>query len=370
MKAPIVSLVTGLAVSLVSFSVVAQSGGYAPDICNGTASASTAYPWNRAASSVRVQYSYDASEVPGNGTILISRIKFRPNDAATTTTTWVGGTYGSVTILMSNGTNPSASLGTIFATNHGPNVATVFNGAVQLAAGAGNGAGVPSNPYVDIPLSMPFAYDPTKGPLLVDIAIDGSQWVPNPGTPVTTACACTFTTENKPVSRMYSTTSHTATTGSFQNFVGMVMELAYTGGTGVKTIGASCSDGFGKFGRHFSNQNPTVGNASFNLEGDTLPPSAMAFLALGFDKNFQSIDLTASGAPTCFLHTDVSLIVVLQTTAGTPSLSNGTLNMRAPVPNNPSFMGFCMRSQIAVADANSRRSFGIVFTNALGITVQ
>ncbi|MHC4514338.1 MAG: hypothetical protein ACYS5W_11625 [Planctomycetota bacterium] len=274
---------------------------------------------------------------------------------------------------MSHGVNPSAKLGTTFSTNHGFGLQTVYAGAVKLTPGAGTGANIPSKPYVDITLQKIFIYDPTKGPLLLDIASDGSKWVPNPGTgSVTVSNAVTFTSDPKNVARMYNLSSHTATTGSFQDKVGLVMEITYAGGsgTGVVVIGSSCSDGYGKFGSHFTNQKPTVGNASFNLEGKDLPPSAPALLIVGVNKNFRSVDLSPYGAWTCFLHADSAVEVFLKTSAGTPSLSDGKLNVPIPIPNNPALKGQYARTQLGVADANSKRPFKVVFTNGLGITVQ
>ncbi len=361
-----------LAIAICTGSAEAQNVGFAPSIGNGTASTYTSYPWNRQSSSVRVQYSYDPSEVPGNGTILITRIKFRPSDTFSTATTWVGGTYGGVVIQMSHGAQPYNQLGSTFSTNHGANLATVYSGAVKLLPGSGTGTNVPSKPYVDITLQKIFVYQPSQGPLLIDIASDGSKWVANSTGTATVGCACTYTSDPKKATRMYNLTSHTATTGSVQAQVGLVMEITYAGGggTGVTTIGQSCSDGFGKFGSHFTNQKPTLGNASFNLEGNTLPPSAAALLIIGANKSFQSIELSPYGAPNCYLHSDSVVELALQTTSGTPSLSNGTLNLPAPIPNDSGLKGAYVRTQLAVADANSKRPFKVVFTNGLGITVQ
>jgi len=364
-------LAAAFAVALSTGRVEAQNTGFCPSIGIGAGSSYSSYPWNRAGSSVRVQYSYDANEVPGGGTIIISRIRFRPSDTFLSTTTWAGGTYGGITMLMSHGVNASASLSTTFSTNHGKDVATVYSGAVKLTPGSGTGAGIPSNPYVDITLQKVFIYNPKTGPLLLDIASDGSKWVPNStsGT-VTAGNAVSFTTENMNVARMYNLTSHTATTGSFQDKVGLVLELFYGGGTtnGLVRTGMSCSDGGGKYGAHFSRQLPTVGNGNFALEGVTLPPGASALLILGVNKKFQSIELSAYGAQSCYLHADSVLELLLMTTTG--GASAGTFNLKVPIPNNSALKGSYVRTQLAVADSTSTRPLKVVFTNALEIIVQ
>jgi hypothetical protein len=83
-----------------------------------------------------------------------------------------------------------------------------------------------------------------------------------------------------------------------------------------------------------------------------------------------SIDLTPLGAPGCFLHSDSVVELILTTTAGTPSLSDGTLNLPAPIPNDSNLKGAYVRTQLAVADANSKRALPAIFTNGLSITIQ
>ncbi len=140
--------------------------------------------------------------------------------------------------------------------------------------------------------------------------------------------------------------------------------------TGVTVIGQGCSDGFGKVGTWEANQTPSVGNQGFQLLGKDLPPSATALTILGVNKTMTSIDLGPYGAPGCFLHSDSVAELILKTTAGTPSKSDGTLVLPAAIPNDSSLKGFFLRSQLVVADTNSRRALQAIFTNGLGITIQ
>ena len=52
----------------------------------------------------RGQWSYDQSEYPDSIPRKITRIRMRASDFASTTTTWTGGTYSSVKIMMSTAT--------------------------------------------------------------------------------------------------------------------------------------------------------------------------------------------------------------------------------------------------------------------------
>jgi hypothetical protein len=139
---------------------------------------------------------------------------------------------------------------------------------------------------------------------------------------------------------------------------------------GVTVIGKGCSDGFGKIGTWGVNQTPSVGNQQFQLLGKDLPPSSRALIIIGVNKNMNSIDLGPAGAFGCFLHSDSVVELILATTAGTPSKSDGSLTMPAAIPNDPGLKGFYFRTQLAVADANSRRGLKAIFTNGLGISIQ
>lgn len=139
---------------------------------------------------------------------------------------------------------------------------------------------------------------------------------------------------------------------------------------GIARIGNGCADGFGAVGIYATNLTPTVGNASFKVEGTRLPPSAAALVVIGLQKTFPSVDLSAAGAPGCFLHSDLILQLGMKTTAGTPSKSDGTLSVPMGIPNNAALKGFFLRTQLFVADAASRRNLKAIFTNGLGITIQ
>lgn len=140
---------------------------------------------------------------------------------------------------------------------------------------------------------------------------------------------------------------------------------------GVVPIGKGCSDGYGNVGVFGASQTPTVGNSGFRFEAVGLPPSARLMFMLGVQKNAPSVELTAMGAPTCFLHTDIAISIYFTTTAGNAERSEGRFSLPAPIPNNTALKGFFFRSQIAVLDGSPRaRKLPVVFTNGLGVTIQ
>jgi len=205
----------------------------------GTANSSSAYPWDRKAASIRVQYVYDtanftAAATPVQAPIFINRLRFRAADTATTATSWIGGTYGGITIKMSSTAVNYSAITTTFSSNHGTDMTTVFAGAVKLTAGKGTGFGTPGPWYVDVPLTTPFPYGPRQGrDLVIDIASDGSKWTPASGKGApTTSTAVTLRTPGKAY-RMFSELSHTATTGSIGKDIGLVVELNFTKITGL-----------------------------------------------------------------------------------------------------------------------------------------
>lgn len=153
-------------------------------IPNGTATVpgntSNAFPWGSNASTwpgLRLMAVYDSANFTGaaiNYPILITRLRWRVNDG---TTTWTGGTYAAATVALSTAAVDYTQVTVNFASNHGPDLTTVFNGPVTIAGGASNGIGVLPPWVVDVPLSTPFLYDPSAGDLVIDVDYaGGSNW--------------------------------------------------------------------------------------------------------------------------------------------------------------------------------------------------
>jgi PKD repeat protein len=216
-----------------AFAFAAIASAQTITIPNGFAStegnSSTAYPWNRNAAVIHVQYCFDSSHFTSqsvNFPIVINRLKWRANS---TTAASTGGTYATATVDMSTAAFDQAAITTTFATNHGPNRANVYTGPVAVLATPSIPTTTPLTPniyYVDLTIT-PFLYDPTAGDLLIDVAIPASVFT---GTS-TTALDCQTT--GALVSRMYNLTSDTAPTGTFQANVGPIIEVGYTPSNGL-----------------------------------------------------------------------------------------------------------------------------------------
>lgn len=196
-------------------------------IPNGTAAtegaSSTAYSWGRGNAQIRCQYVYDASHFTAQGVnfpIVINQLRFRANGGATT----AGYTYGNAVVQMSTAAVDYLTPSATFAANHGPDLATVYSGAVVVASGAGT---TPNNWFVTLPIT-PFLYDPSSGSdFCLDLAHDGV------GPSGSTGPAHDCGTTGSLTSRIYNLTTWTSPTGTTQQNVGIVVELGYTPASGL-----------------------------------------------------------------------------------------------------------------------------------------
>jgi PKD repeat protein len=114
------------------------------------------WPFNNTSTAgYRTQFVYDGSMLPSAGPVLISRLRFRRSSLTATNTGLLNG------VTMSLSTSPSkwATLSTTFASNVGADVQVIFKGNLVCNATAW---------YIDIKLTTPFLYDPSKGALCFD----------------------------------------------------------------------------------------------------------------------------------------------------------------------------------------------------------
>ena len=114
----------------------------------------------------RVQSVYGASEFPSYP-IIISKIQWRPDS-------FTGGAItnaliSNIQINLSTTTNSADQLSSVFGQNIGTNDTVVFSGNLNLSTAfitQGNGTTAFD---INVPLQTAFAYDPSKGNLLVDV---------------------------------------------------------------------------------------------------------------------------------------------------------------------------------------------------------
>ncbi|MBL8733322.1 MAG: PKD domain-containing protein [Planctomycetes bacterium] len=214
-------------------SLTAQSTLVAPDgYATTPASNNNAYPWNRGASSMRIQFVYDSTNFTNQGVtgpVLINNLRYRPYPG-TATTSWAGGSWPNVRVDMATCPLDFQGVSSTFANNLGGDLTTVHQGQVVVAPGSCLGAGVVVPWYIDIALSTPFVYDPGNGDLTVDIHLDGTGWS---GTSRAAEHAGTTSSPPAMSSRIYDTTGLTGTTGSVGLNYGAVCEFGYAPAAGL-----------------------------------------------------------------------------------------------------------------------------------------
>lgn len=144
----------------------------------------------------------------------------------------------------------------------------------------------------------------------------------------------------------------------------------YLDDTDVSVFGPACSGTNNLTGTLFTNEVPALPNPAFRLEGTGLPENATAFLAIGFDKSFNSIRLWGL-APGCYLNTDQFFLLTGMTGSGNirQVSPTGYVKFDIPIPADPQLQGFFVAWQIAALDAKSSNPLPLVFTNGLRTTI-
>jgi hypothetical protein len=242
---PAMRLPTFLTIGFLAAAAAAQTN-ILPTSANGVAgSATNAFPWGFGAATfpgVRTMSIYDSSHftaapVPITTPILITSIKWRANDVATTTS-WPGGTYSNATLRLATAAVDHLAATTTFAANVGPDVMVVYQGPVTVLPGTGLGSGVVHPYVVDIPVSPPFLYDPNAGDLVVDTDYVIGAW-----TGATPLAGMDVHATNVLARRVYATASYPTANGVDANVP--VIEVGYlpapSGTAATNTaIGAGC----------------------------------------------------------------------------------------------------------------------------------
>ncbi|HEX6812831.1 MAG TPA: hypothetical protein VF384_14490 [Planctomycetota bacterium] len=164
-----------LAIGLAVASAAAQTTILPVAGTGAAGTSSNSFPWGTNANTfpgMRIQAIYDSSHFTGAPTpittpILITNVRWRGNDVATTTT-WTGATCSMATMALATAAVDQGVATTNFATNVSPDYMVVHTGPVTMLPGSGNGVGVPGPIVVDIPVNPPFLYDPNLGDFVVD----------------------------------------------------------------------------------------------------------------------------------------------------------------------------------------------------------
>jgi hypothetical protein len=298
---------------------------------------------------MRAQYVYDESVIGTSEPIYIQHLRWRPASGSTA----IGPLSFDVKIdLSTSGLASASALGTTFSANHGADRRTVHDGwiSVPYQTLSGNPREFP----ISVKLATPFYYDPTAGPLVVDIVYRGGS-------------GSGFLTCDGPLSAGAHRVVHLSNpNAAIANFG--PQDYGYS----IALCGTSCNGTAVSYGTACAGSNgvpinatlglPTIPNPSFRLRLRNGPSSRPAALWLGF--NPVSIDLTGAGATGCFLLNTVDLAAL---NAVTNSL--GDASIFAPIPLDPLLQGGTVYSQWVAIDPGAGRPLPIVTTDGLRLTL-
>lgn len=221
-----------LATALLAGAVHAQFTHVLPNgLATTEGNSSNAFPWTTSTTlpGLRQQHVYDSVNFTAASIsypILITRLRFRAN---ATTASWTGGTFNPVTIQMATAAVDHTAVTTTWASNLGPDLATVYAGPVTVIPGTGNGTGVPAPFSVDQALTTPFFYDPNLGDLVIDTDFSN---VPTPAWSGGTSPSLDVSTATPNASRVFGSTSYPNANGTTQNW-GCVIEITYVPANGL-----------------------------------------------------------------------------------------------------------------------------------------
>lgn len=246
--------------------LTAQQGSIVipPEYAASEAPGSTGFGWGQGTAQRRVQWIYDASYFTSNGVdhpIRITRLRWRANGASVV----ANGLYSAGTVQLASATVDCLTPSTTFASNLGPDLATVYAGPVTIAAGQGL---TPNNYYVDLTLQTPFFYDPTLGAdLVTDITVPASALTGS--TAIHDAAFNSSTTPPLNIlgGRVQAATA-TATTGTTLSGGLVVLEFGFDYPAGVangQKFGRGCNDQTMTWYEQFTNGAFDLSNSSVRM---------------------------------------------------------------------------------------------------------
>ncbi|MCC6783968.1 MAG: hypothetical protein IT457_14080 [Planctomycetes bacterium] len=290
----------------------------------------TGYPFG-VHGQMRAQHGYSGSQLGVTDPVEITHLSWRPDAAATS----FGPVSYQARIDLSTGTLPLVAN---FASNHGADLVTVFNGEFSVPYYAGKASGA-EDFAIQVALDRPFRWDPTRGALIVDIR--------KATTVAGTAGGNLDFAAGSPsdLGRAVHTTDPDATTADFgPHGNSLVIRLGGEGRNAtVKPYGNGCLGAAG-VPVNSSIGLPWLGNQDFAHALFRARPTANAILLFGLAP--ANTPLTVLGAPSCSLLHDAVL-----GSLGTTTDATGRASVPAAVPNTPALAGATIRSQWLVVDA-------------------
>jgi hypothetical protein len=244
MRSTVVLSLGALAVSVASLDSLRAQSVVLPVSATGVAGSTVnAFPWGTTAAGwpgLRIMCLYDSTHfttapTPVNFPILITNVRWRANDVASTTT-WTGGTYSTASLSLGTAAVDHTLASTTWTANYGLDYTTVYSGPVTVQPGAGSGVGVPGPYVVDISLTTPFLYDPNLGDLVVDTDFVVGAWVGG------SQAGMDVSTTNVLARRVYSSSVYPTANGV--DTAAPVIEIAYIPASATAALatplGAGC----------------------------------------------------------------------------------------------------------------------------------
>jgi hypothetical protein len=138
---------------------------------------------------------------------------------------------------------------------------------------------------------------------------------------------------------------------------------------GLVSFGSSCAGSSGAIGTAFAQELPTIGNATFRIEGTGFDAGVPIINVFGITVGFPSVPIP--GTASCFANTTAD--VILNDITGTgdvrASTASGHVAFDFAIPANPALVGFYFASQLAALDVNIGTSLPLVTSNAMRVTV-
>jgi len=313
------------------------------------ASSTTSFPWGATAPN-RAMNAYTPDMLGVANPVEITHLSWRPDGAVST----IGPVTFSAQIDLSTG--GAVPLTNSFASNHGSNLTTVFNGQFSVPYYSGRAAD-PEDMVITVKLDRPFRWDPADGALIVDVR----KFANVAGTLGGSLDIGSSSNQTRAVNTS-DANGTTATLGP-QNFI-TVLRLGGRGENGLAvTYGTGCGGALNGVPVNSTVGLPWTGNTDFRCALYRAAPGAGAFLTWGFAQ--AATPMVAFGAPSCTLLHDLALGSVFTVTNAA-----GSASWPMAVPNLPSLSGFAFRSQWLVLDASGLGSPGIAMTQGMQLTVK
>lgn len=317
--------------------VLAAQNDTAPAFLNGREGGTgTAIPFG-VAGAARVQYIYDAEDLPWTGPRLVTRVSFRADNTTDTSTTFPSKGFVFVTLLLSTTSARAESASTVFEDNYGTDVVyAVTNQPMMLPAQPAWTGARPAN--IDFVLAAPWFYGLTPvrgdGPpinsLLVELRIHsqptGTYRLDNTG-------SCSI-----PVVAVGNVGPACAPVGG-QNVELLAPTSVQAGSNASWSIDRAEPNAFVVLMFGIDPQTAIGGNSAlalpvplFDTSNPLLPHPLLASLAP---------TLFTYGAPDCYLNVDPTGLLFGATDTA------GQANIQLAVPQSHSIVGMPIYSQVA-----------------------